>query len=95
MKWICDPGHAWLKVPLKALFKSGVANQISSYSYLRGHHAYLEEDSDAGKYLLAIGYYNTPATKEIALSHTNKRSKIRSYKSYSCFEAELNLIGTL
>ena len=46
-----DPGHAWLEVPLAELKSLGVAGEISSYSYINGETAYLEEDCDAGIFI--------------------------------------------
>lgn len=80
MKWLSDPGHAWLKIKSTDLIASGVADKISGYSYIRGAYVYLEEDCDAEKYLAAIGF---PAGKQIPEASTNKHSKVRSYRSYS------------
>jgi hypothetical protein len=79
MNWICDPGHAWLKVKIEDLINSGVANKISAYSYLKGENAYLEEDMDAYTYLEAIG----ETKKKIRSTHTNKQSRVRGYYTYS------------
>ena len=80
MNWLSDPGHAWLKVRSIDLINSGVADKISGYSYVRGAYVYLEEDCDAEKYLAAINY---PVGKEIRDCHTNRHSRVRSYRSYS------------
>jgi hypothetical protein len=44
-----DPGHGWLKVPVKLLEDLEIAHRITHYSYLnrRRDHAFLEEDVDA------------------------------------------------
>jgi len=44
-----DPGHGWLRVPLKEV--EPIADKISPYSYMRGKYAYLEEDCDAWTFL--------------------------------------------
>ena len=49
-----DPGHGWLKAPVKLLEKLRIVDQISPYSYLLGQHAYLEEDCDAGLLIEAL-----------------------------------------
>ena len=56
-RWYIDPGHGWLGVPIRILLDSGVASEISCYSYIDGQmaRAYLEEDCDAPKFLKAIG----------------------------------------
>jgi hypothetical protein len=50
---VVDPGHAWLRVPLVEIARLGIEDQISAYSYINGNYAYLEEDSDAGRYQAA------------------------------------------
>lgn len=48
-KFIADPRHAWLEVPLSLIKELGIEKEISSCSYLAGRTAYLEEDVDARK----------------------------------------------
>lgn len=75
-----DPGHAWARVHIKDLVKLDIAHKITPYSYIRGLYAYLEEDCDLGVLVTALKARGiTPKFKE---SHTDKRSKIRSYCSY-------------
>lgn len=75
-----DPGHGWARVPKQLLTYLGIENKISSYSYMRGDFAYLEEDCDLSVL--------TSAMKEKGVLYsfrefvTNKSSKIRSYESY-------------
>ena len=47
-RFIHDPGHGWLEVPTGELVRLGIANQISSFSYISkdGKKVYLEEDCD-------------------------------------------------
>lgn len=54
LRMISDPGHGWLEVPVSELARLGIAKQISRSSYRAGRMAYLEQDSDAGKYLDAL-----------------------------------------
>ena len=49
-----DPGHGWLEVPLVDIFKAGVEDKISSYSYLSDGVAYLEEDCDAPLFVKSL-----------------------------------------
>jgi hypothetical protein len=73
-----DPGHGWLEVPRNLVRRLGV--KVSSYSYVRGSSAYLEEDSDAPKFLSAAkanGYLFA-----IAQKHTDADSPIRSYDRF-------------
>jgi hypothetical protein len=75
-----DPGHAWAKVSKKELIKLGIADEISSCSYENGDYAFLEEDCDLEKYILAL------RAKGIAYkfkeNHTNRQSKVRNYYRY-------------
>ena len=75
--WISDPGHAWLRVPL--LMVKGRGLGISSRSYIRGDHAYLEEDSDAGKFIKAQGVLETRGIEE---KHYDKPCFIRGLARY-------------
>lgn len=76
-----DPGHGWLRVPLKTLTKLGIADKITSFSYKRTEYAYLEEDQDMTTFLLAMNEKGV----EVALKNrnTNRESRIRKYESYT------------
>lgn len=50
-KFIVDPGHGWLKVPLNEIH----GLKFSSYSFRDNKYAYLEEDVDAGIFISARG----------------------------------------
>lgn len=81
-----DPGHGWLKVPVSLLEKLGIAGKITSYSYLRGDFAYLEEDCDVGTFISA--YKEATGDYPKCRPHiADKSSRIRSYLSYraNCF----------
>jgi hypothetical protein len=81
-----DPGHGWLAVKVADLFLLGIAHKISTYSYMRGLTAYLEEDCDAGIYIEAhkqkYGEFN------YVFSVTDKRHWIRSCECYAYRKAE-------
>ena len=47
-EFIMDPGHGWLRVPMKLLEDWDIDILISEYSYRTREFAYLEEDCDAG-----------------------------------------------
>ena len=49
-----DPGHGWLEVKKSDIIILDIMGSISPYSYKRGDAVYLEEDSDAGKYIKAL-----------------------------------------
>jgi hypothetical protein len=80
LRFISDPGHGWLEVPVSELVRLGIAKKISRYSYKKGAMAYLEEDSDAGVYLaaLAAAGESRPALDEVYQEQT----PIRGYASY-------------
>ena len=75
-----DPGHAWARVAKSKLVSLGIADKISTYSYMNGSNAFLEEDCDLSVLIGALresGY-------EIKFneSHTDRQSKIRNYSTY-------------
>jgi len=75
-----DSGHAWAKVNKTLLNKLGITDQISSYSYMRGDKAYLEEDCDLAKLVNALTENNINFS--FNERRTDKTSKIRSYTRY-------------
>ena len=80
IKVFADPGHAWARFPKAKLVQLGIADKISTYSYMNGANAFLEEDCDLSVLVVALrdrGY-------EIKFneSHANKQSKIRNYATY-------------
>ena len=48
--WAVDAGHEWLAVKKQELVDLGIANDISSYSYMKGGTVYLEGDCDAPRF---------------------------------------------
>lgn len=56
LTWYTDPGHAWLRVPRDVLPAYGFSeSDFSSFSYVDQYgFLYLEEDSDAPKFLSAL-----------------------------------------
>ena len=75
-----DPGHGWVRVSVGLLHGLKIAHLITPYSYRRDDYAYLEEDCDLSRLLAAAAAAGI--TIKLRQFHTNKRSKIRSYKSY-------------
>ena len=51
--WVSDPGHAWLQVEADLINDLQWTN-ISKYSYHDDEYVYLEEDSDAPKFLESL-----------------------------------------
>ena len=50
-RFINDPGHGWLEVPIAEIDALGIAGKISGYSYVKNGMAYLEEDQDLGVFV--------------------------------------------
>jgi hypothetical protein len=76
-----DPGHGWLAVKLSELKMLGIATDISSYSYVKGKTAYLEEDCDMMAFLKAAKTKGIDV--DIRSGPQRDRSPIRSFRSYS------------
>ena len=76
-----DPGHAWLAVKLSEIEMLGIKADISSYSYVKGKTAYLEEDCDAGKFIQAMRAKGIEV--EVKEGACRDRSPIRYFKPYS------------
>ena len=65
-----DSGHAWLQVPVG--FDLAVGFKPSTYSYINEGSLYLEEDSDAPKFIKLIGRLKAG----VITTHDNKKIKI-------------------
>lgn len=79
--YYCDSGHGWVKVERQRLHDLGILNDISNYSYQRNDIVYLEEDSDLETFLKAMRLEGHEVS--FKQSHTNKKSKIRSYLNFT------------
>lgn len=74
-----DPGHGWLKVPMKEIEELGI--KISEFSYQDGDFGYLEEDLDAGTFMRAYKEkYGTDP--EHTTHHSDNWSHIREMKRF-------------
>jgi hypothetical protein len=77
-----DAGHGWLEVDIADLKAYGIEDEISSYSYIKGDKAYLEEDRDASLYLRKLEEAGIiPRFHEFYRDH----SPIRNYNSYPTY----------
>lgn len=90
--FVQDPGHGWLKVPVAELERLGIADQISSYSYLKDGMAYLEEDSDMNVFINAREQAGNPV--EIKTYSRNRQSRIRNYPAYQAATTETTVIAS-
>ena len=75
-----DSGHGWLAVKLNELKMLGIQADISSYSFVKGKTAYLEEDCDAAKFIEAAK--GKGITVELKQSPPRDNSPIRYFKRY-------------
>lgn len=77
---LIDPGHAWLIVQVHQLTDLKIEHDISHYSYQHGKEVFLEEDSDAPKFIRAMA---SNGIKVITTdTYTDRPSHIRTYNSY-------------
>ena len=78
---ISDPGHGWLKVPLKDVEQLGIMGLISEFSYKSKDYAYLEEDCDLWIFMKAMREIgkNVKYTESV----TQHFSHIRSYARFA------------
>lgn len=83
MKFIfhSDSGHGWTEVDIDLLHKLNIQDKITTYSYLRGNKAYLEEDCDTGTLIQALKSINEPFEIEVDLY--KDYSPIREYSRYT------------
>lgn len=72
LRFISDPGHGWLVVPIDDVHESGI--EVSNFSYMDMEFYYLEEDCDATKYLEAKGLYG-PIFDEIQVEDFSKHCR--------------------
>lgn len=79
---ICDPGHGWGLVECKELRELGIAEKISSCSYLSrsGKVAALEEDCDLPIYIAALNKAGVDCTYD---EEYQENTEIRDWDSYS------------
>lgn len=81
LKYYQDPGHGWVAVKRSLVEQLGIAKAITPYSYQNGQTVYLEEDLDAHRLVEALKARGETVTFDIR--HTDNRSPIRSYRSYT------------
>lgn len=77
-RFISDPGHGWIEVPMTMIDQLGIKQKISPYSYRNGAFAYLEEDCDAYEFVQACKSQGiTPTFNQVYEEHTAIRSYAR------------------
>ena len=86
-KFYSDPSHGWLAVKRQLLRDLKIINDISSYSYQRGKTVYLEEDSDAQKFINAFEKKHGQKGHYIE-KITDRPHPIRSYQGFKILWSE-------
>lgn len=77
-----DASHGWMKCPLKIIFELGLADKVSSCSYIREQYAYLEEDCDAPLIINALKSHGIKVKLRGASYANERQSRIRNYNSF-------------
>ena len=75
-----DPGHGWIKIPMRLINSLGIEDGISSHSYYRNGFAYLEEDCDAKLFLDRMKELDIEV--KFREKYTDRNSKIRNYEYF-------------
>lgn len=81
-KFHADAGHGWLAVKVEELCRLGIEYDISQFSYIKGKTAYLEEDCDLARFMIAKESVGEPVYFADSVNRSNY-SPIRSYDSYT------------
>ena len=76
-----DPLYSFAKVKRQVLVNLGLADRVSTHSYQYKDNVYLRVDSDLP--LLCSTLMALDTRIKFVEKHTNNRSRIRSYSSYS------------
>ena len=76
-----DAGHGWLRVKVEELYRLGIEYDITTFSYIFGETAYLEEDCDLATFMMAK--QSAGETVEINTVDGGNESVIRSYNAYT------------
>ncbi|QDV87329.1 JAB domain-containing protein [Stieleria magnilauensis] len=90
-RFLSDPSHAWLRVPMADIVALRLENDISHCSYVRDSVAYLEEDCDAAAFIAA---YTAACGKRPAITEAppaNNASRIRGYAAWDRRNVLLNV----
>ena len=82
IKLYSDPGHGWAAGPVSLLVRLDLVDHISTYSYIRGRSAYLEEDCDLSRFLAAARAAGLAVDLQEFITR-NRRSRIRGYEYYT------------
>lgn len=81
-RYIQDPGHGWLQVPRRLVHELGIEAEITRYSYVDEHNAYLEEDCDMPRFLRAFDEEMSDVDLVIEHAHSNDESFVRDLYTF-------------
>lgn len=88
LKFYSDAGHGWLAVKVSVLAELGLLSKITSYSFIKGKTAYLEEDCDCTFFAEAMKVRGLSWNPVQSRRNTDVgRSPIRSYDRYTMSKA--------
>lgn len=83
--FFADPGHSWLRVPLKEVKRLGIEDQITSFSYWRREGGqtflYLEEDCDATLFLREL--LDRGESVRVREDYSEDHSRIRHFNRWN------------
>lgn len=68
-RYVNDPGHGWVGVPKSELNRLGIADQISTYSYVEGETVWLEEDCDLTRWVNCHGVTDSKTWRAFSEAH--------------------------
>lgn len=90
--FIVDPGHAWLEVSLADIETTSVSIfEFSPYSFIQGETVFLEEDVDAGLFLLAYEIAHGSGSFRIETQHVADFNRNRARTPGSRYDFERTL----
>lgn len=90
-RFIDDPGHGWLEVSIDELWKLGILDRISAYSYCLDDMAYLEEDMDMETFIHAKVSNDVAECQDWYTNHVTREyqanTPIRNYRSIGTIQS--------
>lgn len=81
-RFISDPGHGWLEVPMAEVRSLGILPSPYSYVSPDGQLAYLEEDCDAALFIKAKWGRDYMAGRDWSEVYFNHDAPCRSYRRF-------------
>ena len=79
-RFVSDPGHGYLRVPLDVLKEYGVQFKISPFSFKSEKFAYLEEDMDMATFIEAVRAAGDDV--EYKVSYVNNPASCRNFPRF-------------